>query len=403
MGLQNAVKLFSKTKLLCIDEFELDDPGNTTIAVAFLSQLINKGTAIVTTSNTLPDHLGKGRFAVMSFERELKYLSTSFQTVKIEGHDFRQQNEDIAHILLSHNSTLTLAIMTNIQERITEIDKTLAHLKEKRDSFEAKRQIEKDLISQVRSLKLQIESAKSEAEEAERRGELSKVAELRYGKILDLQKKIDTAKHRLDEEKSKGKTFIKEEITPEDISEIISKMTGIPINKVSTREQEKLLFIEDELHKRVVGQAEAIKLVSNAVKRARAGFSDLEKPIGTFIFLGTTGVGKTELAKSLAEYLFNNQDALIRIDMSEYMESHTVSKFIGAPPGYIGHEEGGQLTELVRRKPFSVILLDEIEKAHPDVLNILLQVMDNGRLTDSKGRTVNFKKHNSYYDKQPRF
>ena len=235
-----------------------------------------------------------------------------------------------------------------------------------------------------------LEKFKLEATEAERRGDYGKVAELRYGKIKESEENIQKLNKELIEEQ-KNKALIKEEISNEDIAEIVSRWTGIPLSKMLQSEKEKLLQLEEELHKRVVGQDEAIAAVSDAVRRSRAGLQDEKKPIGTFIFLGTTGVGKTELARALAEFLFDDESLMTRIDMSEYQERHSVSRLIGAPPGYVGYDEGGQLTEAVRRKPYSVVLLDEIEKAHPDVFNILLQVLDEGRLTDNKGRTVNFR------------
>ncbi|MGB0851195.1 MAG: AAA family ATPase, partial [Bacteroidia bacterium] len=236
----------------------------------------------------------------------------------------------------------------------------------------------------------EIESYKLEADQAERSGDFGKVAEIRYGKIKAAEEELDKLKSEL-LSKQENSSLVKEEVTSEDIAEVISKWTGIPVQSMLQSEREKLLNLEEELHKRVVGQEDAIVAISDAIRRSRAGLSDPKKPIGSFIFLGTTGVGKTELAKALAEYLFSNDDSLVRIDMSEYQEKHTVSRLIGAPPGYVGYDEGGQLTEAVRRKPYSVILLDEIEKAHPDVFNILLQVLDDGRLTDNKGRTANFK------------
>jgi len=246
------------------------------------------------------------------------------------------------------------------------------------------------LVSKIQQNKTNIEAYRFEAEKAEREGNYGKVAELRYGKIKEAEADIEQLKSQL-EEKQKVSALIKEEVEAEDIAEIVSSWTGIPVSKMLEGEREKLLHLEAQLHQRVVGQDEAVEAVSDAVRRSRAGLQDSSKPIGSFIFLGTTGVGKTELAKALAEVLFNDDSLMTRIDMSEYQERHSVSRLIGAPPGYIGYEEGGQLTEAVRRKPYSVILLDEIEKAHPDVFNILLQVLDDGRLTDNKGRLVNFK------------
>lgn len=272
--------------------------------------------------------------------------------------------------------------------KILNID--LSELKEQRNEIYAKWKSEKDVVDAIQGYKQQIEDFKIEAERAERDAEYGKVAELRYGKIVEAQKKLDELQIELLENQSE-KSLIKEEVTQEDIAEVVAKWTGIPVTKKLQSEREKLLNLEDELHKRVVGQEEAIEAISDAVRRSRAGLQDMKKPLGTFLFLGTTGVGKTELAKALADYLFDDENALTRIDMSEYQERHSVSRLVGAPPGYVGYDEGGQLTEAVRRKPYSVILLDEIEKAHPDTFNILLQVLDEGRLTDNKGRLADFK------------
>ena len=266
----------------------------------------------------------------------------------------------------------------------------LANLKEDRNEIYAKWKSEKDVVDNIQNIKTEIEDFKYEAERAEREGDYGKVAEIRYGKIKEAQERLDVFVKQLQENQS-GTSLIKEEVTREDIAEVVAKWTGIPIVKMLQGEREKLLKLEAELHRRVVGQEEAIEAVSDAVRRSRAGLQDNKKPIGTFLFLGTTGVGKTELAKALAEYLFDDENSMTRIDMSEYQERHSVSRLVGAPPGYIGYEEGGQLTEAVRRKPYSVILLDEIEKAHPDTFNILLQVLDEGRLTDNKGRLADFK------------
>ncbi|MGL5111678.1 MAG: ATP-dependent Clp protease ATP-binding subunit, partial [Flavobacterium sp.] len=266
----------------------------------------------------------------------------------------------------------------------------LANLKEDRNVIYAKWKSEKDVVDHIQLVKTEIENFKHEAERAEREGDYGKVAEIRYGKIKEAQEKLTTLTHQLQENQS-GTSLIKEEVTREDIAEVVAKWTGIPVMKMLQGEREKLLTLENELHKRVVGQEEAIEAVSDAVRRSRAGLQDMKKPVGTFLFLGTTGVGKTELAKALAEYLFDDENAMTRIDMSEYQERHSVSRLVGAPPGYVGYDEGGQLTEAVRRKPYSVILLDEIEKAHPDTFNILLQVLDEGRLTDNKGRLADFK------------
>ncbi len=266
----------------------------------------------------------------------------------------------------------------------------LANLKEDRNEIYAKWKSEKDVVDNIQAVKTEIEDFKYEAERAERDGDYGKVAEIRYGKIKEAQERLDILVKQLQENQS-GTSLIKEVVTREDIAEVVAKWTGIPVMKMLQGEREKLLHLEAELHKRVVGQEEAIEAVSDAVRRSRAGLQDMKKPVGTFLFLGTTGVGKTELAKALAEYLFDDENAMTRIDMSEYQERHSVSRLVGAPPGYVGYDEGGQLTEAVRRKPYSVILLDEIEKAHPDTFNILLQVLDEGRLTDNKGRLADFK------------
>ncbi|WP_027126722.1 ATP-dependent chaperone ClpB [Gelidibacter mesophilus] len=266
----------------------------------------------------------------------------------------------------------------------------LANLKEERNEINAKWKSEKEVVDNIQTTKSNIEDFKMEAERAEREGDYGKVAEIRYGKIKEAQETLEKLQTELRENQS-GSSLIKEEVTYEDIAEVVAKWTGIPVTKMLQSDREKLLKLEEQLHKRVVGQEEAIVAVSDAVRRSRAGLQNAQKPIGTFLFLGTTGVGKTELAKALAEYLFDDESAMTRIDMSEYQERHSVSRLIGAPPGYVGYDEGGQLTEAVRRKPYSVVLLDEIEKAHPDTFNILLQVLDEGRLTDNKGRVADFK------------
>ena len=277
------------------------------------------------------------------------------------------------------------------RQRLLDIEKQIASLKEEQTTVKAQWDAEKELIHTSRRLKSELEELRVQAENYERTGDYGKVAEIRYGKIAQIEKELEENNRKIEARQASGDLIMKEEIDSGDIADIVSRWTGIPVSKMLQSERQKLLGIEAELHHRVVGQEEAVRAVSDAVKRSRAGMGDEKRPIGSFIFLGPTGVGKTELARTLAEYLFNDEDSLIRIDMSEYMESHTVSRLVGAPPGYIGYEEGGQLTEAVRRKPFSVVLLDEIEKAHPDVFNILLQIFDDGRLTDSKGRTVNFK------------
>lgn len=276
------------------------------------------------------------------------------------------------------------------RKKILQINKQLAELKEKSNSLTLQWKTEKDLITASRQRKKDIDKLKSEAELAERKGELDKVAEIRYGKIPLLEKKVKEEEKKLNKIQKEG-SILKEEITEEDIARVVSRWTGIPVSKMLQGELEKLVYMENELNKKVIGQDEAIKAVSNAIRRSRAGIAEENRPIGSFIFLGPTGVGKTELAKNLAEFLFNDPKSLIRLDMSEYMESHSTAKMIGSPPGYVGYEEGGQLTEIIRRRPYSVVLFDEIEKAHPQVFNILLQILDDGRLTDSKGRVVNFK------------
>jgi ATP-dependent Clp protease ATP-binding subunit ClpB len=276
------------------------------------------------------------------------------------------------------------------ETKLKSLGMDLANLKEERNEIFAKWKSEKDVVDNIQMAKQEIEDYKLEAEQAERNGDYGKVAELRYGKIKEAQEKLDIFQTQL-AESQEGTSLIKEEVTREDIAEVVAKWTGVPVMKMLQGEREKLLRLENELHHRVVGQEEAIEAVSDAVRRSRAGLQDMKKPIGSFLFLGTTGVGKTELAKALAEYLFDDENAMTRIDMSEYQERHSVSRLVGAPPGYVGYDEGGQLTEAVRRKPYSVVLLDEIEKAHPDTFNILLQVLDEGRLTDNKGRVADFK------------
>lgn len=278
----------------------------------------------------------------------------------------------------------------NDKAKLKSLNVDLANLKEDRNEIYAKWESEKSVVDNIQKTKQDIEEFKLEAERAERNGDYGKVAELRYGKIKEAHERLETLQEEL-QEQQKGDTLIKEEVTNEDIAEVVAKWTGIPVTKMLQSEREKLLSLEDVLHKRVVGQEEAIQAVSDAIRRSRAGLQDAKRPIGSFLFLGTTGVGKTELAKTLASYLFDDENAMTRIDMSEYQERHSVSRLVGAPPGYVGYDEGGQLTEAVRRRPYSVVLLDEIEKAHPDTFNILLQVLDEGRLTDNKGRVADFK------------
>ncbi len=276
------------------------------------------------------------------------------------------------------------------QEKLNSLNEEIGNLTEERNRLKAKWQSEKDIVEQIQQQKNEIETLKFEGESANRNGDLGRVAEIRYGLIPGIEKNIEALKGKLIE-LQKDSAMVNEEVDAEEIAEVVSRWTGIPVSRMLQSERQKLLTLESELHKRVVGQDEAIGAVSDAIRRSRAGLQDTKRPIGSFIFLGTTGVGKTELAKALAEFLFNNENSMVRIDMSEYQERHTVSRLVGAPPGYVGYEESGQLTEAVRRKPYSVVLLDEIEKAHPDVFNILLQVLDDGRLTDNKGRTVDFK------------
>jgi ATP-dependent Clp protease ATP-binding subunit ClpB len=276
------------------------------------------------------------------------------------------------------------------ESKLKNLRNDLANLKEERNEINAKWKSEKEAVDNIQNAKSDIENFKLDAERAEREGDYGKVAEIRYGKIKEAQETLDKLQKELQENQS-GSSLIKEEVTYEDIAEVVAKWTGIPVTKMLQSDREKLLRLEDQLHKRVVGQDEAIEAVSDAVRRSRAGLQNAKKPIGTFLFLGTTGVGKTELAKALAEYLFDDENSMTRIDMSEYQERHSVSRLVGAPPGYVGYDEGGQLTEAVRRKPYSVVLLDEIEKAHPDVFNTLLQVLDEGHLTDNKGRLADFK------------
>jgi ATP-dependent Clp protease ATP-binding subunit ClpB len=280
-------------------------------------------------------------------------------------------------------------IEESTKKRLSEIESEITSLKEKRSILMERWNLEKHYISEIRNSKAEIENSKLKADEFERSGNLAKVAEIRYGLINDLEKKLKVANEKLVEIQKDSK-LLKEEVDSEDIAEIVSKWTGIPVSKMLETERTKLIKMDDRLNERVIAQEDAIKAISNALRRSRTGLQDTNRPIGSFIFMGTTGVGKTETARALAEFLFNDENLIVRIDMSEYMEKFSVSRLIGAPPGYVGYEEGGQLTEAIRRKPYSVILLDEIEKAHKDVLNVLLQLLDDGRMTDGKGRTVNF-------------
>jgi ATP-dependent Clp protease ATP-binding subunit ClpB len=318
----------------------------------------------------MDESAAKLRMEIDSMPEELDEVNRKIMQLEIEREAIRRENDKDKEALLS---------------------KEIADLSEKRDSLRAKWQSEKDVIVNIQKEKENIDKYKIEAERAEREGDYGRVAELRYGKIQEAERNLIELQKQVEELKTQGGGMLKEEVTTEEIAEIVAKWTGIPVMKLVQSEREKLLHLEEELGKRVAGQSTAIRAISDAVRRSRAGLQDPKRPIGSFIFLGTTGVGKTELAKALAEFLFNDENAMVRIDMSEYQESHSVSRLIGAPPGYIGYDEGGQLTEAVRRKPYSVILLDEIEKAHPDTFNILLQVLDEGRLTDNKGRIANFK------------
>jgi ATP-dependent Clp protease ATP-binding subunit ClpB len=276
------------------------------------------------------------------------------------------------------------------RKRLEEIENELEELRQKSYTLKERWEKEKKYIQQIRSYKAEIEKSKIQADELERQGDLGKVAEIRYSTLLNLDKNLNISHEKLNEIQSTGK-MLKEEVDAEDIAEIVAKWTGVPVQRMLETERTKLLLMEDRIHLRLVNQEEAVKAVANAIRRSRAGLQDSNRPIGSFIFLGSTGVGKTEMARALAEFLFDDENAIVRIDMSEYMEKFSVSRLIGAPPGYIGYEEGGQLTEAVRRKPYSVVLLDEIEKANKEVFNVLLQVLDDGRLTDGKGRTVNFR------------
>jgi ATP-dependent Clp protease ATP-binding subunit ClpB len=321
----------------------------------------------------------KLRIEIDSMPEELDILDRKIKQLEIEREALKREI-DLAG---SQSDAAT-------KERLANIEKEIADTKEEFNALKAHWQKEKELIKAIRQMKEEIENLKHQAETYEREGDYAKVAEIRYGKLLALEKELDAKSKEL-AEVQKDKKMLKEQVDAEDIAEIVAKWTGIPVQRMLESEKSKLLHLEERLHQRVVGQDEAVTAVANAIRRARAGLQDQNRPIGSFIFIGTTGVGKTELARALAEFLFNDERAMIRIDMSEYMEKHSVSRLIGAPPGYVGYEEGGQLTEAVRRKPYSVVLLDEIEKAHPEVFNVLLQVLDEGRLTDNKGRTVNFR------------
>ncbi|MBL0056162.1 MAG: ATP-dependent chaperone ClpB [Chitinophagaceae bacterium] len=316
----------------------------------------------------IDESAAKLRLEMNSMPEELDELERKIRQLEIEREAIKRESDE---------------------QKLKELNTEISNLAVQRDTFKAKWQQEKEIVEKVQNAKAEIENLKLSAEKAEREGDYGRVAEIRYGKVQEQEKIIDTFTRQLSE--SSEKRLLKEEVDAEDIAENVARATGIPVAKMLQSDREKLLKLEEELHQRVVGQDEAIEAVSDAIRRSRAGLQDPKKPIGSFIFLGTTGVGKTELAKALANYLFDDDNMMTRIDMSEYQEKHSVSRLVGAPPGYVGYEEGGQLTEAVRRKPYSVILLDEIEKAHPDVFNVLLQVLDDGRLTDNKGRIVNFK------------
>ena len=320
----------------------------------------------------IDESASKLRIEINSMPEELDNLERKIQQLEIEKEALKREKDEKS------------------AARLIELAEELKELEDKRNALKAQWQVERDHIQKIRTLKSKIEEAKARAEQFERDGDFAKVAEIRYGEVTALQKELEESTEKL--QKIQGdKQLLKEEVDAEDIAEIVAKWTGIPVSKMLESERHKLVRLEDELHKRVIGQDEAVSAVANAIRRSRAGLQDIDRPIGSFIFIGTTGVGKTELARTLADFLFDDEHAMIRIDMSEYMEKHSVSRLIGAPPGYVGYEEGGQLTEAVRRRPYSVVLLDEIEKAHPDVFNILLQVLDDGRLTDNQGRTVDFK------------
>jgi ATP-dependent Clp protease ATP-binding subunit ClpB len=312
------------------------------------------------------------RMEIDSMPTELDELQRKIRQLEIEREAVKKEKDNVS------------------LERLKKIERELADLAEGANRLSAQWKAEKEVIQKIRQLKEEIETTRQLAEQAERMGDLGKAAELRYGKLAQLDKQLAEENRRLQELQSEQK-MLKEEVDEEDIAEIISKWTGVPVSRMMEGEIQKLIHMEERLHRRVIGQEEAITAVSNAIRRARAGISDPNRPMGSFIFLGPTGVGKTEMARALAEFLFDDEQAMIRIDMSEYMEKHAVARLIGAPPGYVGHEEGGQLTEAVRRRPYSVVLFDEIEKAHPDTFGVFLQVLDDGRLTDGKGRTVDFK------------
>jgi ATP-dependent Clp protease ATP-binding subunit ClpB len=323
-------------------------------------------------------------------DKAIDLMDEAAAKLRLERDSVPEELDDIDHHIKQLEIEREAIKRENDQPKIEHLDKELANLKDKDKAYRAKWESEKNLVNKIQQDKQQIEQLKYEAEKAEREGNYERVAEIRYSRLNQLNDDIKKIQAQLKTTQG-GAALVREEVTPDDIAEVVSRWTGIPVTRMMQSEREKLLHMEDELHKRVIGQDEAIKAVSDAVRRSRAGLQDPNRPIASFLFIGTTGVGKTELAKTLADYLFNDESMMTRIDMSEYQEKFSVSRLIGAPPGYVGYDEGGQLTEAVRRKPYSVVLFDEIEKAHPDVFNILLQVLDDGRLTDNKGRVVNFK------------
>ena len=323
-------------------------------------------------------------------DKAIDLMDEAAAKLRMERDSVPEELDDITRQLKQLEIEREAIRRENDEQKIQQLDKDIAELRDKETAFRAKWEGERQLVNKIQQDKQQMEQLRFEAEQAEREGNYQRVAEIRYGQLQALEADIAQIQKQLNEQES-GSRLVREEVTADDIAEVVSRWTGIPVSRMLQSEKEKLLHLEEELHRRVIGQDEAIQAVSDAVRRSRAGLQDPKRPIASFIFLGTTGVGKTELAKALAEYLFNDETMMTRIDMSEYQEKHTVSRLIGAPPGYVGYDEGGQLTEAVRRKPYSVLLFDEIEKAHPDVFNILLQVLDDGRLTDNKGRTANFK------------
>ena len=323
-------------------------------------------------------------------DKAIDLMDEAAAKLRMERDSVPEELDDITRQLKQLEIEREAIRRENDEQKIQQLDKDIAELRDKETAFRAKWEGERQLVNKIQQDKQQMEQLRFEAEQAEREGNYQRVAEIRYGQLQALEADIAQIQKQLNEQSSASR-LVREEVTADDIAEVVSRWTGIPVSRMLQSEKEKLLHLEEELHRRVIGQDEAIQAVSDAVRRSRAGLQDPKRPIASFIFLGTTGVGKTELAKALAEYLFNDETMMTRIDMSEYQEKHTVSRLIGAPPGYVGYDEGGQLTEAVRRKPYSVLLFDEIEKAHPDVFNILLQVLDDGRLTDNKGRTANFK------------